>query len=251
MLEAQSGNETYTWTCAIPNHLPVNAGEQISELARMATAYRLRNMTGKDKDEGQQLALDYQLLSQWTSCLLVDVRADGDKADTLPTAVKVPQMVASGWHGGMAGVSAVMSCCLSSPFTVMARMMAPRNFLARNTELDTETVETPDELLDFMRAYSENCGKAPAERKAMTTLGDLLGLGLPAGLADTVRAASGKLSEEELCTFLMACLLDLYADGFGEEATQWISRCKARLHAKNSFARILHKDVSSWIAKAS
>ena len=46
-----------------------------------------------------ELAVRYQLLSEWTDYLVVHVRADADKADELPSLVKVPQVLAAGWHG--------------------------------------------------------------------------------------------------------------------------------------------------------
>lgn len=66
-------------------------------LARLAAAQRLLAM-GDDK-AGMALALQYQLLSQWTNYLVVHVRPGAEKAEDLPKIVRVPQVLAAGWHG--------------------------------------------------------------------------------------------------------------------------------------------------------
>jgi Ca-activated chloride channel homolog len=75
----------------------VNAEGMPSTLARMAAARRLIAMT--DTDAAKELAVRYQLMSQWTNYLVVHVRAEGEKSDDLPEIYKVPQMLAAGTHG--------------------------------------------------------------------------------------------------------------------------------------------------------
>ena len=68
-----------------------------SDLARMGAAQRLPTID--DEEAATELAVRYQLLSEWTDYLVVHVRAEADKATELPSLVKVPQVVAAGWHG--------------------------------------------------------------------------------------------------------------------------------------------------------
>ena len=68
-----------------------------SDVARIAAAQRLPAI--EDEAAATDLAVRYQLLSEWTDYLVVHVRAQADKADDLPALVKVPQMLAAGWHG--------------------------------------------------------------------------------------------------------------------------------------------------------
>ena len=72
-------------------------GATLSDLARIAAAQRLPAI--EDDAAATDLAVRYQLLSEWTDYLVVHVRAQADKADDLPALVKVPQMLAAGWHG--------------------------------------------------------------------------------------------------------------------------------------------------------
>ncbi len=68
-----------------------------SDLARMAAAQRLPAID--DEAAATDLAVRYQLLSERTDYLVVHVRAEADKANDMPSLVKVPQMPAAGWHG--------------------------------------------------------------------------------------------------------------------------------------------------------
>ena len=68
-----------------------------SDVARMGAAQRLPAMA--DGAAATELAVRYQLLSEWTDYLVVHVRAEADKATDLPALVKVPQVLAAGWHG--------------------------------------------------------------------------------------------------------------------------------------------------------
>ncbi|MCY4354060.1 MAG: VIT and VWA domain-containing protein [Truepera sp.] len=67
-----------------------------SDLARMGAAQRLPTI---DDEAATEFAVRYQLLSEWTDYLVVHVRAEADKATELPSLVKVPQVIAAGWHG--------------------------------------------------------------------------------------------------------------------------------------------------------
>lgn len=84
----------------------VRAGQPISTLARMAASQRFA--LSKSHAEQVSIALDYQLLTDQTSVILVAVRAEGDKAGDTPDVVRVPQMMAAGW-AGMGAKDAVYS----------------------------------------------------------------------------------------------------------------------------------------------
>jgi Ca-activated chloride channel family protein len=75
---------------------------------RIAAAQRLAVL---DEAEARELAVRYQLVSQFTSLVLVAERAESDKVLELPATVAVPHMLAAGW-GGVAEVAAM---CLPAP----------------------------------------------------------------------------------------------------------------------------------------
>ena len=80
-----------------PRRNQVAGASARSDLARMGAAVRLPAID--DEAAATELAGRYQLISEWTDCLVVHVRAEADKADGLPALAKVPHIPAAGWHG--------------------------------------------------------------------------------------------------------------------------------------------------------
>jgi hypothetical protein len=78
-------------------------------LPRLAAARRIASL---DAVAARELALKYQLATAYTSFVVVDVRADGEKATELPATVKVPHMLAAGWG---ASSSASLKLAASMP----------------------------------------------------------------------------------------------------------------------------------------
>jgi len=76
---------------------PATEGQDDGTIPRMAAALRLRVTT--DKEAGQELAVQYQLVSRWTNFLAIVIRAEGEKAIDLPELHRVEQMLAAGWGG--------------------------------------------------------------------------------------------------------------------------------------------------------
>ena len=67
------------------------------DLARVAAATIIRNVV--DAEVGAKLALDYQLMSEWTNYLVTEQSDSGDKALQLPELRKVRSQVSAGWGG--------------------------------------------------------------------------------------------------------------------------------------------------------
>ena len=80
--------------------IPLGEAVGLELLPRVAAARRLATLP---EAEAAQLAEQHQLATRWTSFVVVQVRADGEKAEGLPELRKVPQMLAAGW-GGVASV---------------------------------------------------------------------------------------------------------------------------------------------------
>jgi len=76
--------------------VPATTLDKRSSVARVAAASRLLELDGTDALE---TALTYQLVSNWTNCIVVAPRADEDKAFDIPALRKVPQTLAAGWGG--------------------------------------------------------------------------------------------------------------------------------------------------------
>ena len=83
--------------------------EQPGILVRMAAHSRLSSL---HDGEAKALAVEYQLVTSQTSCVLVKQRDAHDKAEEIPALRKVPHRLAAG-YGGMGTVY----CCKSAPVT--------------------------------------------------------------------------------------------------------------------------------------
>ena len=87
---------------------PAETGAAPADLARLGAARRLAAVD--DPAQAAALAVRYQLLCEWTSYLVVHVREAADKAAELPDLIKVPHVLAAGWHGmGTVGTGDVMA----------------------------------------------------------------------------------------------------------------------------------------------
>ena len=67
------------------------------DLARVAAATIIRSIV--DAEVGAKLALDYQLMSEWTNYLVTEKSDSGDNAFQLPELRKVRSQVSAGWGG--------------------------------------------------------------------------------------------------------------------------------------------------------
>ncbi len=100
-----------------PVETPATDDASLPALTRLAAARRLA-ATGDGK-AATVLAVRYQLMSEWTNYIVVHVRADTEKAEDLPKIIRVPQVLAAGWHG-MGTVHAERSVCRIVPFLKLA-----------------------------------------------------------------------------------------------------------------------------------
>jgi hypothetical protein len=68
-------------------------------LHRVATAERIQKLDPAESALAENWAVDYQLLTQHTNFLVLDIREADQKAQKLPKLVQVFQMLAAGWAG--------------------------------------------------------------------------------------------------------------------------------------------------------
>jgi Ca-activated chloride channel family protein len=158
-----------------------------SLLERLLGAAELRAATDAGGLAGGQpdaalvdLAVRCQLLSPWTSCLMVALRDDNEKTDGQPSLRKVPQMPAAGW-GGMGSIPME---CLSSPGAGIPYCLSPdRDAMA-------------PKAVRLLRSSG---------RHALDRLPDC---GVPADLIAAVRALVDEgCDEEDGCLLLLFALL--------------------------------------------
>ncbi len=132
----------------------MEGSEREPVVARMAAALKLREIT--EENDGQALAVKYQLISRWTNYLAIVVRDEDGKAVTLPELHKVQQMLAAGWGGtgtvlyssSVPGMATDIPCFLRAHAPVAAapaRRM--KSWFRENFVEESPTVYEPSEPL--------------------------------------------------------------------------------------------------------
>ena len=76
-------------------------------LARLGAALRMSSIS---EPEQLKLAIDYQLITEQTNCILVHTRSAEDKATDMPELQKIAQMQAAGWGGAGTVHETVLHC---------------------------------------------------------------------------------------------------------------------------------------------
>ena len=108
-----------------------------SLLPRICAASRIGTI--KQEDKATELALKYQLPSEFTNLLLVHEREDDDKATGLPKLERIAQMQAAGW-GGFGRTEAVLYS-MSEP--VVLRMCKSPRAAVKASGLDYDGKAVP------------------------------------------------------------------------------------------------------------
>ena len=122
-----------------------------SDLARLGAACRLPAID--DEEAATELAVRYQLVSEWTNCLVVHVRAEADKADELPSLVKVPQVLAAGWHG----IGTVHDAEMRPAKMLYSQAPTP-SAAAPAPPVSSDSEDSHDEWMDFSRGRHSRRG---------------------------------------------------------------------------------------------
>ena len=129
----------------------------VSSIARIAAA---RTIAGLRNDStGMQTAVDYQLMSPWTNCIVVDREETGDLQRKLPELRQVPQHLAAGWGGlGRAAFQSqsvmrmsVRECSSMSSRGDFGRFSRERFFL-EDESADHAEVKGPQDLARYLQA---------------------------------------------------------------------------------------------------
>ena len=163
-----------------------------SLLERLLAAGELRTATESRRSLARkavvrltELAVRCELLSPWTSCLMVALRDDDAKTDGQPSLRKVAQMPAAGWAGH--GAIRAELCCSRAGF------------------MEMEPAIHRDTVRFCLSAMPESVSAVPS---ATWTLGRLAALGVPqAVIEEAQHLVAGGHDEELTCLLLLRELL--------------------------------------------
>ena len=142
-------------------------------LARLGASQRLSALT---EEKQLSLALEYQLITEQTNCILVHVRGAEEKATDMPELQKIAQMQAAGWGGAGTVHETVLHCMAPMQDSIQYSMASvsacrvpsnnidysqydlPRVFRSSreaDTSSDLDSFDRPKSLLDKAADYFE------------------------------------------------------------------------------------------------
>ena len=142
-------------------------------LARLGASQRLSALT---EEKQLSLALEYQLITEQTNCILVHVRSAEEKATDMPELQKIAQMQAAGWGGAGTVHETVLHCMAPMQDSIQYSMASvsacrvpsnnidysqydlPRVFRSSreaNTSSSFESFDRPKSLIDKAADYFE------------------------------------------------------------------------------------------------
>ncbi len=200
----------------------VSEPADLAILPRVAAARRLASL---EDEEAGALAEQYQLVSRHTSFVVVQVRADGAKAETLPELKAVGQMLAAGW-----GATSVFerTFAVNPSFSVTPCMSPPemvqRTIVRSSASFDVYELDPIAEMRAWMRRPATDHTPPCSPEEALASLGDSLpttlaeleDAGFPADLLEQLAALVEREGHDE-CDVVRTCiaLLTRSAAGVG------------------------------------
>lgn len=203
-------------------------------LPRIAAARRLSTL---DEEEAGALAEQYQLVSEHTSFVVVQVRAEHEKAETLPELKAVSQMLAAGWGATGSVEPALLSrtFCASPSFESRYEQpcmdMQPPRMSGSRTRFRSDSDPSSDDIIDvqasLLIAEYSIPPRSPADFLAAlasdiangarlpTTLAELAAHGCPTELLEQLTALIDEGHEESDVVRACIALLARSAAGAG------------------------------------
>ena len=236
-----------------------------SDLARMGAARRLPAI---GEAAAAELAVRYQLVSEWTDCLVVHVRADADKAAELPSLVKVPQVVAAGWHGigtvhdaSPVGAAAYGEVPPPTARSSSERVPGPSRLSPVRGRLCRRAAQAADmePLLDVVAPVSPGTINSPAELvavlnhcslPAVPTLEELAALGTPDEIVAGLRALvdGGEDARAVAVIFLSLVCESSAGNGFDRQRRRLILSAYKQLRPRAAAVGAVRRVWQDWDA---
>ena len=109
-------------------------------LARLGASQRLSALT---EVKQLSLALEYQLITEQTNCILVHVRDAEDKATDMPELQKIAQMQAAGWGGAGTVHETVLHCMAPMQDSIQYSMASVSACRSSSSDIDYSQYDLP------------------------------------------------------------------------------------------------------------
>jgi Ca-activated chloride channel family protein len=173
--------------------------------ARMAAMSEIRALD--DPRQIAALGVKYQLMSRFTNCLAIDVKAEGEKAGDLPALRKTPQMLAAGWGGsGTVQMEMGVRSRIGTPMALKRSLpaaAAPISSYGADALEDFE-LEKPDRFIDRLDKLHTGLFTPFGD---VATIRDLEARGVPEELIEMLEEfVDGGMDEKTVVTLFLYLL---------------------------------------------
>lgn len=233
--------------------LPAQAAAD-DALARVAAMRRLRTLA---REEAAALAERHQLVTEYTSCVVVLERATGEQAEGMPSLRTVPHELAAGWGGTgtvLAAATALPSMSRKSvlraaPAGAVCESAAPLELSRFESPRARDIAAGVDDLGD-VPAFLRRPGPPPdalasrlgEQRPAPTTLDELRTLGVD----ERVLAALREIVDTGVAEAdVVAAWLAEFLDGAAGQALGFRTKLRLRRAADRGLRRIVAERLAA------
>ncbi len=162
-----------------------DSGALLTDMPRVAAHARL---TVLDSKEAAELAERYQLVTKYTSCVLVFNRDEDQKSGEVPALRKVPQVLAAGW-GGMGSVD---RCDMSLAAHAVSHSVMPEDLKMAQPDMDYLDIpsflhrQMPTDFDQLVLSLNARYPDTIATKLDIATIAELMVLGLDHDVADAL-----------------------------------------------------------------
>ena len=208
-----------------PSREPVNLIGGSDSLARIAAYHRLSAL---GEDDARELAVRYQLVTEYTSCVLVFDREEAEKSDEVPALRKVPQVLAAGW-GGMGRVRANLSMAVEA----CASLSSPDEcrLMDAFADADMEMLDVPaflgrqrDSFEPLVSGLNSHYPDSTSANLDIQTISELVALGLDKVIGEElIELTTSSVTERHVTVaFLTAILGSKHGEGLSRHVKRLI-----------------------------
>jgi len=199
-----------------------------------------------DDDKAAELAGRYQLVTEYTSCVLVFDREEDQKSEDIPALRKVPQVLAAGW-GGMGSVE----CCdMAMEMPLMSRRAMSTGLM---DDMDMEYLDIPAFLRreasnDFSRlvaGLNDLYSDSSAAHLDIDKVNELVAVGLDQEIADQLLELIADGCDED--SIVVCFLAELSNSELGKSLSRHVNRLIRKANKKNVVPTTVVDAVSGLI----
>ena len=199
--------------------------EETDALARLATHARLPSL---DAETARALAIEYQLITDQTSCVLVKTREEA--AEGIPLLRSVPHTLAQGWGGIGTSMDLLMECRRDTSYSIGVSEVDDVQFLFEEEpdSLDLEMPRAAEVLFaELARAHLPLFSRT----LQIPTLEELEDVGFEKSIMENLRRwiAEGHSEAEVVVAFLSALLTSSLVYSVPRHLRRLIHRAEADL----------------------